>query len=165
METSELELTELVLVCVNQWPYTALDMTHMQCLMVCNCVFIKLYVKVCNCALSKILNSKTVFSSVPGDLLPTPGYCNLGDLKKIKTVTSKVGKIPHCLLILTSASKLWNLFVNCLKRMQEMLCTSQNQSQLPCICRIQSQKIVSCNDTPYTVLDDLETFAIIDSVP
>lgn len=82
METSELELTELVLVCVNQWPYTALDMTHMQCLMVCNCVFIKLYVKVCNCALSKILNSKTVFSSVPGDLLPTPGYCNLGDLKK-----------------------------------------------------------------------------------
>lgn len=78
----------------------------MQCLMVCNCVFIKLYVKVCNCALSKILNSKTVFSSVPGDLLPTPGYCNLGDLKKIKTVTSKVGKIPHCLLILTSASKL-----------------------------------------------------------
>lgn len=130
METSELELTELVLVCVNQWPYTALDMTHMQCLMVCNCVFIKLYVKVCNCALSKILNSKTVFSSVPGDLLPTPGYCNLGDLKKIKTVTSKVWKIPHCLLILTSASKLWNLFVNCLKRMQEMLCTSQNQSQL-----------------------------------
>lgn len=62
METSELELTELVLVCVNQWPYTALDMTHMQCLMVCNCVFIKLYVKVCNCALSKILNSKTVQS-------------------------------------------------------------------------------------------------------
>lgn len=98
----ELELTELVHVCVNQWPYTALDMTHMQCLMVCNCVFIK----VSNCTLSKILNSKTVFSSFPGDLMPTPGYCNLWDLKKIKTVTSKVGKIPHRLLILTSASKL-----------------------------------------------------------
>lgn len=33
-----------------------------------------------------------------GDLLPTPGYCNLGDLKKIKTVTSKDTIPENCKL-------------------------------------------------------------------
>lgn len=74
--------------------------------MVCNCVFIKLYVKVCNCVLFKILNLKIVFLFVLGDLLLILGYCNLGDLKKIKMVILKVGKIFYCLLILVLVFKL-----------------------------------------------------------
>lgn len=74
--------------------------------MVCNCVFIKLYVKVCNCVLFKILNLKIVFLFVLGDLMLILGYCNLWDLKKIKMVILKVGKIFYCLLILILVFKL-----------------------------------------------------------
>lgn len=78
----------------------------MQYLIIYNYIFIKLYIKIYNYTLSKILNSKTIFSSIPNNLLPTPKYYNLKNLKKIKTITSKIKKIPHYLLILTSTSKL-----------------------------------------------------------